>query len=196
MAFSKISTLEGVFEKVRFWWTFSPDRRVDGRANGTESLPLQTKTDTCGRKTKLEEKNLPFQTKTDTYGWKTKPKGKISLLKQKRIRVDERLIRRGKSPFETKSDTSGRKTRLEGKISLFKQKRILVDRAEVVSIEFIHHDPIYSMVQILLTLSTKFWWLPPAFPASITIEIFLLFCLFVCFFFSWNFGDSLSSILF
>ena len=80
-------------------------------------------------------------------------------------------------PFQTKTGTFGRKIKLEGKISLFKPKRILVDRAEVVSIyEFIHHDPVYSMVQILLTFSTKFSRFPSFyhnrdFP-------FILFCFF------------------
>ena len=45
-AFSKISTLESVFEKVRFRWQFSPDK--------------------CGRQAKL--KNSHFKTNTDTFG--------------------------------------------------------------------------------------------------------------------------------
>ena len=126
-------------------------------------------------------KNLPFQTKTDTCGRKINPEGKMSFWNKKGCVWTNDQTGRTNLPFQTKTDTCGRKTNLEGKISLFKQKRILVDKAEVVSIhEFILHDPIYSMVQILLTLSTKFSWLPPAFPASITIKIFLLFC---CFFF-------------
>ena len=146
-------------ELVRVFTLFLPLKKIkipfQTDQAGGKNLPFQTKTDTCGEK-------CPFETKKDAGARTTKPEGQISLFKQKR-------------------DTCGRKTKLEGKISLFKQKRILVDRAEVVSIhEFILHDPVYSMVQILLTLSTKFSWLPPAFPASITIEIFLLFC---CFFF-------------
>ena len=47
-AFSKISTLERVFEKMRFGWPFSSD--------------------TCGRYAKADEKNLRFQAKRDTCG--------------------------------------------------------------------------------------------------------------------------------
>ena len=144
-------------ELVRVFTLFLPLKKIkmpfQTDQTGGKNLPFQTKTDTCGEK-------CPFETKRDA------------------CRTNDQTGRTN-LPFQTKTDTCGRKTKLEGKISPFKQKRILVDRAEVVSIhEFILHDPVYSMVQILLTLSTKFSCLPPAFPASITIEIFLLFCFF------------------
>ena len=46
---SKISTLESVFEKMRFRWPFSPDTRVDGMPTGEKIIRFQIKTDTCGR---------------------------------------------------------------------------------------------------------------------------------------------------
>ena len=44
-AFSKIFTLESVFEKICFWWPFLPNRL--GQI-GEKNFCLQTKTDTCG----------------------------------------------------------------------------------------------------------------------------------------------------
>ena len=97
--------------------------------------------------------------------------------------MDERSILTEKSPFETKRDACGRLTKAEGQISLFKPKRILVDRAEVVSIhEFIHHDPVYSMVQILLTFSTKFSRFP-SFYHNRDFPFILFFFVLFCFFF-------------
>lgn len=81
-------------------------------------------------------------------GWTAGQTGrKVSLFKQKRIRVDQRPNRKKKStfsnkngsvwtkdqtegknlPLKTKPDTCGRKINPEGQISLFKLKRIRVD---------------------------------------------------------------------
>lgn len=147
-------------------------------------LPLKKNKNTFSNKNgyvwmkdQTEGKNLPLKTKTDTCGRKINPEGKISFWNKKGCVWTNDQSGRTNLPFQTKTGTFGRKIKLEGKISLFKPKRILVDRAEVVSIyEFIHHDPVYSMVQILLTFSTKFSRFPSFyhnrdFP-------FILFCFF------------------
>ena len=40
---SKISTLESVFEKMRFRWPFSPDTRVDGMPNRRKNYSFSNK---------------------------------------------------------------------------------------------------------------------------------------------------------
>ena len=48
-AFSKNSTLKGVFRKLRFRWSFSSDTCRRRRIRKQKKLHFQTKTDTCGR---------------------------------------------------------------------------------------------------------------------------------------------------
>ena len=120
--------------------------------------------------------------------------GKISFWNKKGCVWTNDQSGRTNLPFQTKTGKCGRKIKLKGKITLFKQKRILVDRAEVVSIhEFIHHDPVYSMVQILLTFSTKFSRFPSFyhnrdFPFILFLFCFVLFC-FVFFVKFWGFFE-------
>ena len=153
--------------------------RVDQRPNRKEKSTFSNKNGSVWTKDQTEGKNLPLKTKTDTCGRKTKPEEKIPFSNKHGYVWTKDQSGGTNLPFQTKTDTCGCKTKQEGKISLFKQKHGYLWTGPKLHLstnyEFIHHDPIYSMVQMMLTFSTKFSRLPPAFRASIPIVIFLFF---------------------
>ena len=154
--------------------------RVDERPKWKKKSTFSNKNGYIWMKDQTEGKNHPLKTKTDTCGRKINPEGKISFWNKKGTEWTQDQTGGENLPFQTKTDTCG-----QGRSCIY--PRIYSSRPNLLN-----GSDIVNLKHEVFMITSRF----PSLYHNRDFPFILFVCLFVFFFFSWNFGDSLSSILF